>query len=358
VRLTRDQERTLQGLHAMDRVHVAGTAGSGKTMLALAKAHDFAERERKPILVLCFNRMLAEYLRDTIRVEARGLITVQHYHGLCKSMCETREARAAGIRFSPPTEGAPEADNFWRTEAPTLLERAIDVVPTRYAAIIVDEAQDFLPNWWLSIELLNERDEDGALYVFYDPHQNVHLREQPLTLPDIVTRYQLPTNCRNTRAIATACGCVLGIRAGIPVRDDAPEGTSPRVQVAKDGARQRTLCELQLAEWISKGRLRPNQVAILAPWRQPRTSLSDARALRGIPLTNDLKAWRNGEAVLVESIKRFKGLEADALVLIDIPMPNSIASFTLADLYVACSRGKHLVSVLTTTDEMPSLMGG
>lgn len=357
VRLTNDQERTLQGLYEMDRVLVAGTAGSGKTMLAMAKAHDFAEREKKKVLVLCFNRMLAEYLRETVRPEARALITVYHYHGLCRWMCETREARSVGIRFSPPPEGTSEPESFWRDEASTLLERAIDVVPERFAAVIVDEAQDFSPNWWLSVELLNEREEEGPLYVFYDPHQNVHLRQESLTLPDIVTRYRLPTNCRNTRAIAASCGRILDIQGGIPVRDDAPEGVIPLVQVA-DVARHKMLCELQLSEWVSKGQLRPNQVAILSPWRQPRSSLADVSSLRGVPLTNDLDTWRSGRAVLFDTIKRFKGLEADALLLIDVPDPDSVPSFKLSDLYVASSRAKHLLTVLTTSERVQQLLGG
>ncbi len=44
------------------------------------------------------------------------------------------------------------------------------------------------------------------------------------------------------------------------------------------------------------------------------------------------------------------------LLLIDVPAPGSTASFTLSDLYVACSRGKHLVSVLTSSDEVVMLL--
>jgi superfamily I DNA/RNA helicase len=112
-----------------------------------------------------------------------------------------------------------------------------------------------------------------------------------------------------------------------------------------------------LAEWIGKGRLLASQVAILSPWRQPRSSLADISSLRGMPLTNDLDTWRTGKAVLVDTIKRFKGLEADALLLIDIPTPESVPSFKLSDLYVACSRAKHLLTVLTTSDRVRELVG-
>ena len=312
----------------------------------------FCTRESN-FVPFCLSRFACLPASDCVNNSGSSVTT-----GCSLSTCGIASAPKAGIRFAPPPEGTAEADTFWQSEAPTLLERALDVCSIRFAAVIVDEAQDFLPNWWLSVELLNEQEEEGPLYVFYDPHQNVHLRDQRLTLPDIVIRYRLPTNCRNTQAIAAACGRILGVEGGIPVRDDAPHGINPRVEVASDAERQKTFCELQLADWISKGRLRPNQVVILSPWRQSRSSLAGINALRGVQLTNDLKVWRNSEAVLFETIKRFKGLEADALLMIDVPMPDSRSSFTLADLYVACSRGKHLVTILTTNPDVPSLLCG
>ena len=39
-------------------------------------------------------------------------------------------------------------------------------------------------------------------------------------------------------------------------------------------------------------------------------------------------------------------VEADAVVIIDVPQPGSLPYLTQADLYVACSRAKHLLTIL------------
>ncbi len=355
VRLTNDQESALAGLYQYERVLVAGTAGSGKTMLAMAKAHDFAERyPNKKVLLVCYNRLLADHLRTMVRPEATGRIAVYNYHWLCSDWCRKPEARQRGIRYDPPPESTPQARAFWRDAAPDLLDRALAAVPDRFGAIIVNEAQDFWPNWWLSLELLNERGEEGPIYVFYDPDQNVN-RRGDIVLPGKAVRYQLPVNCRNTREIAATCAHILGMNQRLRTREDSPQGEPPRLEIATDVQQQKALCGRELDRWIRRGRLGLNQVAILAP-RRAQSSIADVTSLRDIPLTEDLAEWRSGKAVLVETIKRFKGMEADAVLLIDIPIPVADSSFTLADLYVACSRAKHLVTILATTPEVVSLV--
>ncbi len=49
-------------------------------------------------------------------------------------------------------------------------------------------------------------------------------------------------------------------------------------------------------------------------------------------------------------VRRFpQGLEADAVIVIDISDPASGKYFSVADFYVACSRAKHLFKLLPTT---------
>ncbi len=52
--------------------------------------------------------------------------------------------------------------------------------------------------------------------------------------------------------------------------------------------------------------------------------------------------------VLLATHRRFKGLEADALVLAGIPEPGSSKYYSKADHYVASSRAKHVLAVVRT----------
>ncbi len=60
--------------------------------------------------------------------------------------------------------------------------------------------------------------------------------------------------------------------------------------------------------------------------------------------------------MLYSTTKAFKGLEAEAVILVDIGTPDK-GFFTMADLYVACSRGKHELVVCTHSDEVAHLLG-
>ena len=66
----------------------------------------------------------------------------------------------------------------------------------------------------------------------------------------------------------------------------------------------------------------------------------------GIPITTDLNEWKRDAGILFSTFAAFKGLEADAIVLLvsraSPPSPN--------DFYVASSRAKHLLTIIETMD--------
>jgi hypothetical protein len=335
VRLTDLQDEILRGLGDNPRVLVAGTAGSGKTMLAVAHARRQATQGRQ-VLFLCFNRGLAEWLRAHVPAEEQERVVIRHFAGLCAEAC-----REEGVRFQPPRGDEEATRTFFRSTAPQLLEQAIDRLERRFDAIVVDEAQDFAPDWWLLVELLNARAEEGPLYMFYDPDQNLFVEEK-LAFPDAVP-YRLPCNCRNTREIAETCGRVLG--KPIRVWAEAPAGQATRVRVHEGPLQRRQAVDRQVREWL-KGGLRPEQIAILSPWRQVNSSLDGVDRVAGQPLVADLAAWRGGRGILFATVRGFKGLEADALVIVDVPAPG--AKLTASDSYVACSRAKHLLCLVAS----------
>ena len=64
LRLTVDQYEVLDGLVDNPRVLVRGSAGSGKTLLAVEEARRQAKQGRR-VLLCCFNRMLGQFLGRT-----------------------------------------------------------------------------------------------------------------------------------------------------------------------------------------------------------------------------------------------------------------------------------------------------
>ena len=316
------------------RALIQGVAGSGKTMLAQAQAEKFASAG-KTTLFVCFNKTLAKWISDSICDEYRALITVIHFHGLCAEW-----ARRAGLKFVPPQT---DSKDFWHTEAANLLLDSIDILPERFDAVIVDEGQDFHPNWWLPLEMINAREDEGALYVFYDPRQNLYVG-QASSLPALGDPYTLQTNCRNTKSIAKKCGEILDFE--ISTHDYAPIGDVP-VILALDSPSDILLRVQQIVrDWLKKGKLKPPQIAILCPSTKKLSSCRSLGKLGDLEVSEDVNSWRAGATILFSTIRNFKGLEADAVILIDVPPGGSSDYFAPSDYYVACSRAKHLLEVI------------
>ena len=334
-RLTDEQQRILDILAQQPKAAISGVAGSGKTLLALAKAQAMARRGFRTLL-LCYNRPLKDWLCDSVADEFGGNLVIDNYHGLADELCRT-----AGVPMWNRGETAdPE---FWSEVVPAALDEACGKLGPehKFDAIVVDEGQDFRELWWVSLEsVFRDADNKACYYVFYDPKQNLFV-DHPSLPDELSPPYSLPTNCRNTVRIAAHCASLVGHEN--QTRDDAPLGEEPAMvsvgtlseAVQAAGRRVRELCLSNV------GGLKASQVAVLAP-----ASVDEFWPGRfaTIPLTRDFEEWRQGKGVLIATWGRFKGLEADAVVIIETPMGNEARETT--SRYVARSRAKHLLTVI------------
>jgi hypothetical protein len=339
-RFTESQLNLLTFMTSHSRAAIQGVAGSGKTLLAIAKARAFAD-EGKKVLFVCFNEMLAEWLRSELPESYRNSITIRNYHKLCHEW-----VKKAGLVWPQVADQAV----FFAQEAPALLERAIDLLPDFcFDAVVVDEGQDFVPAWWDTVELINKRPTEGPLYIFSDPDQQIFFESAP-SMPDLGNPFVLPVNCRNTGRIAAKCGKILG--KSIPINTDTPEGRAPTVILAPSAELQRNEVETQLKDWFKPvGGLKGSRVAIVTRGNVDKSSMAGVERIAGRPLTQDLSVWRQGGAILLTSLYKFKGLEADALILVDVINPDPQAKpsgFRPGHFYVACSRAKHLLTIIAS----------
>ena len=334
-RLTDAQQRILDILANQTRAAIRGVAGSGKTILALAKAQAIA-RAGARTLFLCYNRPLKDWLRNAVSEFHGDSLVIENYHGIADALC-----RQAGV---PLWEMGDTGDkSFWTDVASEALMQACERLGPehKFDALVVDEGQDFYELWWASLEsVFRDPDDKACYYVFYDPNQNLYV-ERPCLPPELGEPYELPENCRNTVRIAEHCASLVGQQTRSP--DGAPVGDEPeviRVRTLADafreaGRRVRNLCMPNL------GALRFSQIAVLAPG----FSSDDWPAQFGaIPATKSFEEWGEDEGVLIASWHRFKGLEADAIVTIETPVRDDARE--RVNRYVARSRAKHLLMVI------------
>jgi nuclease-like protein/AAA domain-containing protein len=324
--LTEQQYALLDTLARHTRVAIAGCAGSGKTFLAAEKARRLANSGFR-VLVVCFNVMLAQHLRRGL-ADADG-VDVFTYDDLCRHV-----VREAGLAFPD----GPEPGDEWRYY-PTLrnaFAEQVDVAADRYGALIVDEAQDIHPDWWIPLQFLLEDPDESPLYVFYDDNQRIFAVPQGLPISD--APYQLTVNCRNTQRINAV---VRAYYEGDTIQARGPEGLPVDTHFYTDGTELLEKLDANVRAWRDDAEVPAEQIALLTPRSPERSVLWTVDRLGGVRLTDD--PWEKGKT-LRSSIGRFKGLERLVVAMMELDGARDEA------LYIGFSRASTFLSIFCSKD--------
>ena len=281
-------------------VRVIGTAGSGKTQLALQLLRD-ANRQGRRAGYLCFNRALADHIGHHVPVQ----VSAQTFH-----QWADRLVRQAGGRLDYRAADADE-------QLVRLASPIIAATPPTLDLLVLDELQDFMPEW---AELAVQRMKpDGRLYLLEDPEQQLYENRQPFDVADevIVTSNE---NHRSPRSIIQLSN-LLGL-TGQPIEALGPyEGSAPDPFIYGEGTRVESATLQAVRRCLAAG-IEVADIAVVS--LQPREAsrlcgldrLGEFRIRRyaGHYDENGEPVWHDGE-LLIDSIDRFKGQAAQAVVL-------------------------------------------
>ncbi len=159
-----------------------GPAGSGKTIGLAARSAALA-KQGKTVLILCFNIALPHYIQDLAARRCRQigaqhrLIRPTHFHGFCRDVIDRAGVRPA----EPATETENSEDPESRYDRTFLQAKACYENPgsrrdlPRFDAILVDEGQDFRPDWWNFLRLQVCK-PGGELLLVVDTTQDLYGR--------------------------------------------------------------------------------------------------------------------------------------------------------------------------------------
>ncbi|HWI83493.1 DEAD/DEAH box helicase [Ramlibacter sp.] len=160
------QEQLARSLGEGHRV-IHGVAGSGKTMILGYRAEHLAKfPSAKPILVLCYNKPLAQKLEATFA--AKGLsdrVHARNFHKWCRDQL---------VAF-----GQPVPEGFGDKYAQALVDNVIRGVERKqipsgqYQAVLIDEGHDFQPEWLKLVTQMVDP-ETNSLLVLYDSAQDIY----------------------------------------------------------------------------------------------------------------------------------------------------------------------------------------
>ena len=339
--LTEEQSICLDFLSLNSRSVVHGPAGTGKTVIALEHARQQAEQGARVVL-LCFNLPLARQLRSAAEsyVGLSGSIWAGAYHELCRDW-----AAKVGLPFNVPPESDAEAvSKFWDEESSFILLDAIEKRPDRFDVLIVDEAQDMHRLWWDVLPSLLAS-PSGGFVVFHDPEQNIYDRDGALPLAGPV--FPLRTNCRCTQPIGRYAANLVGVRCRTPFF--AGGGEEPKTMSYRTAEEQYKAVSDRVAALVAAG-IRAEQIMLLGTHRLERSFLAGRKEVAGLkvaPFDERSGDKATGGYVSYSTLHRFKGLEADVVLLCDLD--GNPRTCTRRHVYVAASRAKHRLYLFCET---------
>ena len=313
-------------------LRVSGTAGSGKTQLALRMLRD-ADSAGQRAAYLCFNRALADHIARMAPVRT----TAETFHE-----CALHVARRSGlvVDFTLPT--AFETITTHCLEALTQLAPDLDL-------IILDEMQDMQPEWVQA--LLSRLKDSGRAVLLEDPEQQLYTDRVSFDIPDAVT-ITSHENFRTPRALVKLINLLrltsIEVEAFSPFEGEMPDpivyGSPEDVQPCTEQAVKRCLQRGFDIQDIAIVSMRGRERSVLQGLDQLGTW--SLRHFTGKFDEGSAPIWKDG-MLLIDSVRRFKGQAAPAVVLTEC----DIAELTPLNrrlLFVGLTRARvHLELVIS-----------
>lgn len=315
-----EQSNILNYLEYQRNAVINGIAGTGKTLIAVEKARRHSEKG-ETVLFLVFNNMLKKHLEESYRYKGVDYYTIDGF--ACK-MCSTAEA------------------DFDYLES-ILLDCDDGKAEFPYQHVIIDEGQDFGQERMNSdtiFELLEDivmKTENGTFYVFYDKLQMIQSRMIPQFIENADCRLTLYKNCRNTKRIAETSYKPLQLNKAPKLMDAALTGDSPIIYFC---SQEDTKAILDKAINLSVSQGLSNIQIISCAARN--------KSIVGDPYSDVFYSSKNIN-IPFTTVRKFKGLEADHVILVDVTKEVMTRDNML--FYVGSSRAKLQLTVIANMNK-------
>lgn len=318
------QEQVARTLGEGHRV-IHGSAGSGKTMILIFRAQQLAAvaRADQPILVLCFNRALADRIDSMLRQRgADDRVVVRTFHSWCQDM-----VNAYQLDVPKNLRG----DTYYEALSATV-NHAVEtgLVPGgQYSALLIDEAHDF-QDAWLQMATRMVSPASNTLLVLYDDAQSIYQKKRrKFNFASVGIQAQgrtsiLRLNYRNTaEVLALAMHCAQSLLADKPETEESMQtvqpttagrrGPMPLLLEAANGLQEAELVAERIAKAVADGRAL-NEIAVLFRFRALMDSMDQALQRRGIAVQSmNASGFRsfewNAPSVKLITLHSAKGLE-------------------------------------------------
>lgn len=285
-RLLDSQSRVLNFLQDQKTAAINGAAGTGKTLIAIEQAKRASQNGK--VLFLCFNALLKKDI--ALRCKDNPNIDVYTIAGFACKIC-----------------GSEKPDYY---EMAMRLMDEPELFP--YAHVVVDEGQDFgISDIEGAFVLETLRDaverKHGTMFLFYDKRQFVQGSSIPSFIEGSDCKLTLYVNCRNTQSIAHSSLSAIGGDNKVKLATEV--GAPPVLFLNLDSGEQKRFVDEQVRQLKGHGL---SDIVLLTCKTLQKSKLNEF-------FRHDGKdAFWKDTKVPVHTCRTFKGLEADAVILLDV----------------------------------------
>ncbi len=345
IELTREQINILKRIENNPRTLICGAAGTGKTILAIENAINFAKKGKK-VLYLCYNRLLGNHIKGILKDDntLENLYVESIHHWFYSTI------KKAGL--SNILEEYKNHSDYFNYYFPSIyMDALIESEFEPFDVLIVDEAQDLLKKFFIDafdLTLKNGLDQ-GFWHFFYDPLQNIFkgIEEQAITrLQDYgCANYSLTINCRNTKKVAVNSSLISGIT--VPFDGITSEGFYENyfVENSKDLV---TKLEKKINKLMDQN-VNPKDIILLSGHKLQKSSISILSNISGYKINDLTENIDNSKVIDFCTFQAFKGLERKIVIAFDF--------FNLEDVeaqllhYCALTRARMMLITFLSVQE-------
>lgn len=325
---THEQVKFLEFSKNFNRAIVIGGAGTGKTFLAIKKAKEFANSSKKTLL-LYYNEAIAKFCKQKLADYEN--IKVLTFHQLCSLCLDNKKVADFSISDREKFDDA----------LPNLLIESISngKAPT-FDAIIIDEAQDLRQEWLEAVMFCLTDVDHGDFYLFKDDNQKIYKNENSSEDLFKVSPFTLTKNVRNTEKIFRFAENYYS-----GVTNDVYDFDGPEVKLIniKDQLLSKTLWKY-LSQLMSFEGVPAEKIAVLSFKSREKSEVFGMLNDKSVPASSPVTKGK----FTFDSVYRFKGLERQLVVLVDLDA--IIISNEL--LYVAMSRARTFLVIMGNEDQL------
>lgn len=342
---TSEQFKILDSIQINPRSVTQGSAGTGKTMIAIESAIRSASKG-KSVFLTCYNRLIGEWMQRQV-AGWEEKITVSHLHGYLFEVSK-------GFDYD---KSQSNQQNFYSKYLPVLTKDIYQKgIFRKFDKVIIDEGQDLIREEYLYLFdiMLKEGLSKGNWEIYGDFERQAIFAQ--LSKPEMFellnqfaqySNFILKTNCRNTKQVGEETSLISGFEKP-PFLLEFLEGIPVEYAFYKDQTHQIKLITERLGKLISGG-LPFGELIILSPKKYENSSCRAINEHKIKEIKTISEYFAEHEFIGFATIQSFKGLESNYILITDIEDLSSEAGKAL--LYVGMSRAKYGLILLINESE-------